>query len=99
MSVFWTVSSKRMLLGCTPWRIVAEQLWANLLRMYIKVTHNSPRKVWIVTANTYPPPRLKPGTILANIRGMIHKENKLRGLSLWANYTNRATVACRRSYC
>jgi hypothetical protein len=26
-------------------------------------------------------------------------KNKLRGLSLHANYTDRATAACRRSWC
>jgi hypothetical protein len=29
----------------------------------------------------------------------IHKQNKSRGLSLRANYTDRATAACRRSWC
>jgi hypothetical protein len=29
----------------------------------------------------------------------INKQNKLHGLSLRANYTDRATAACRRSDC
>jgi hypothetical protein len=40
-----------------------------------------------------------PGCVILGAESIIDrlKQNKLRGLSPWANYTDRATAACRRS--
>jgi hypothetical protein len=36
---------------------------------------------------------------LLQVRSVLTYTNKLHGLSPWANYTDRATAACRRSDC
>jgi hypothetical protein len=66
-------------------------------------THTRARTNITVTSYGYFPPlrkenRLEHGTI-ATSNIYLKKTNKLHGLSPRANYTDRATAACRRSDC